>query len=134
MLERIPPNLDQFVEHFPYFAALALPSRMLFFCEISKVKRKIENDAYFVARAHGNHQKTFEVFRRPLSAVPLGNVDGHRTRRASQLRTELSALLHRKLFRSLVNLQRQLITALVRFQITITGDARWLVVAHRVSF
>ena len=90
--------------------------------EISQISREAQFDTDLVAGSESDRQEVLEVFRRTLSPITLRDVGGNRSRRASQLRTQLSAFENREASRGPMNFKRELVAALKYPQVTVARN------------
>src|SRR5258708_22211520 len=86
---------------------------MNLFLEIPQVAHEIKNHADLIVGPESDDQKSPKILWRSLSPIAFGYVDGNRSGRASQLRSEFPSFVHGEIRCNLVNLQRQIITALI---------------------
>src|SRR5260370_39137304 len=90
-----------------------------FIREVPEIMREVQNDAHFIARSHGDHQKTFEVVCRSFPSITFRYIDGNRGCRPPQLRRYLAPLESGEFRRDAMNLNSQLISQLASFRVTV---------------
>src|SRR6266849_1389447 len=106
---------------------------MNLFLEIPQVAHEIKNHADLIVGPESDDQKSPKILWRSLSPIAFGYVNGNRSGRTSQLRTEFPPFMCGEIGCNLVNLQSQIIAALVDSKILVTGDAFPFLVLHRTS-